>query len=67
MAMAVTAGAVFQAGVSKRLFETGLVNPLVNFDVARGGQRFVMPVRSGANSPELVVILNWTAGLKKGP
>jgi len=67
MAVEVTTGDGFQAAVPKLLFETGLVNQLVNFDVARGGQRFVMPVHAGATGPEIVVILNWTAGLKKAP
>jgi Tol biopolymer transport system component len=66
MAVEVKPGASLQVGVPKLLFEAGLVSFLHRYDVARGGDRFVMaaPVEGAAAEP-IRVILNWTLGLKK--
>ncbi len=70
MAVDVKAGGApsgpFEVGVPNLLFETGSVISLLQYDVARGGQRFVMPVaEGGAEASPVTVILNWTAGLQK--
>ena len=65
MALEVKTGAGFEAGAPKLLFETGLVNNLINYAVARGGQRFVMPAHEVTAADPVTVILNWPAGLKK--
>ena len=66
MAVDVKPGAGFEAGPPKLLFETGIVSTLIHFDVARGGQRFLMPVpEGGMETPPVTMILNWTAGLRK--
>lgn len=63
MAVDVTAGERFEAGAPTPLFQTGLDNALLTFDVYGGGQRFVMPA---AESDQLVtVILNWPGLLNK--
>jgi Tol biopolymer transport system component/predicted Ser/Thr protein kinase len=58
-------GDKLSAGVPKPLFESGLVNSLMTFDVYRGGQRFVMGGRSQAQEQPISVILNWTGLLNK--
>src|SRR3954451_8755579 len=45
------------------LFESGLVNSLMTFDVYRGGQRFVMGGRSQAQEQPISVILNWVSSI----
>ena len=64
MAVDITTEPVFQAGTPKRLFN-GPTN-LFYWDVSADGQRFLMPVPLGANSPAPYrVVLNWTSTLKR--
>ena len=66
LAVDVKGGAAFEASAPKPLFEAGIINSLVEYDVTRDGQRFVMPVPdAGAERPPVTVILNWTAGLRE--
>jgi Tol biopolymer transport system component len=66
MAVEVKQGASIEVGVPKLLFETGLDHVLQGYDVARSGDRFVMPVPAeGVSAEPIRVILNWTLGLKK--
>jgi hypothetical protein len=59
------AGAKFEAGVPKPLFDTRFPGNNPWFDVSKDG-RFLIPTPVGesANQPMMVVV-NWTAGLKK--
>jgi eukaryotic-like serine/threonine-protein kinase len=67
MAVEVTGGNTFQAGIPKPLFQTrlGIRPSRVAFDVSKDG-RFLMPVpvENAAPTP-MTVVVNWTAGLKK--
>jgi Tol biopolymer transport system component len=66
MAVAVRDGTSFEAGKPAPLFNTNIANRLVTFDVAKGGQRFVMPVVDrNAPAGSVTVIVNFTAGVKK--
>jgi hypothetical protein len=61
MAVPVSHGATFQAGVPESLFK---IPPDSGFDVAPDGQRFLIaaPVQGqGQASPPISVVLNWTA------
>ena len=60
MAVDVTPGPRFEAGVPTPLFQTDLSRPLTTFDVYPGGQRFVMPALE-KQATSLQVILNWPA------
>ena len=64
MAVSVTGGARFQAGVPKPLFDTRL-DANATFDVSKDG-RFLLPMQP-ESSPvvPITVVVNWTAGLKK--
>ena len=66
MAVAVTGGNKFKAGIPKPLFETHLGNGRdIWFDVSKDG-RFLMPVPVENAAPlPMTVVVNWTAGLKK--
>ena len=70
MSVPIAAGASFEAGVPKALFETrvGAINPEFrhNYAASKDGNRFLInTVPDGASSPPITVVLNWTAGLKK--
>jgi Tol biopolymer transport system component len=72
MAAEVTPGPAFQAGVPKALFDgpvlTGIGNaPSTRWDVAAGGQRFLMVTnpQTDSASGSINLVLNWEAGLKK--
>jgi hypothetical protein len=61
MAVDVKAGAEFQAGIPRLLFETGLRDINEQFDVSPDGQQFVMPAPvTGTAAEPITVILNWT-------
>jgi hypothetical protein len=64
MAVSVSGGAKFQAGVSKPLFNPH-IPPGCWYDVSKDG-RFLVPELkdSGAVAP-INVVVNWTAGWKK--
>jgi eukaryotic-like serine/threonine-protein kinase len=64
MAVAVSTGGVFQAGIPKALFK---VPPGVLFwDATADGKRFLMTAPSAAAvQAKFTVVLNWQAGLKK--
>lgn len=69
MAVSVTAGSDFKAGVPKALFQTP---PSVSADNVLGqwapspdGKRFLFLVPENQDTPPLTVVLNWQAGLKK--
>jgi serine/threonine protein kinase/Tol biopolymer transport system component len=68
MSVEVKAGATFEVGVSKPLFDTR-VESYTNdnrYAVSPDGQRFLMnvPVEAQTSTP-ITVVLNWTADLKK--
>ena len=66
MAVDVKQGASLEVGVPKPLLDSGLSGNLMGYDVARGGDRFVMSVAvEGVEAEPIRVILNWTLGLKK--
>ena len=66
MAVEVTTGAAFRAGIPRPLFETGVTNILVRYAVTRDGQRFLIPTPTGEASPTpATVVVNWTAGIKR--
>jgi Tol biopolymer transport system component len=71
MAVEVNAGAVFESGIPKPLFDTriGTSNPLYLFnqyDVTGDGQRFlVASTPNEATSAPIAVVMNWAAELKK--
>lgn len=66
MAVDVSAGATFQAGVPQPLFGTHLISLFARFAVTANGQRFLVPapVSEAISSPATVVV-NWTAGIKR--
>ena len=65
MAVDVNAGASFEAGVPKPLFDSRLGAGNATFDVSKDG-RFLIPARvEEAGSEPITVVINWTAGLKK--
>jgi hypothetical protein len=68
MAAAVRAGAKFEAGEPKALFDTGSGGSFSfnkSFDVSKDG-RFPIPVRpEQAKAMPLTVVVNWTAALPK--
>ena len=70
-----SAGTTFELGMPKELFDSGLTNvahtgSYFPFAVQANGQRFLM-TRNAANaigdlaSLPIVVVLDWTAGLKR--
>jgi serine/threonine protein kinase len=64
MAVDVSTSPVFQAGIPKALFK--MQSTSVFWDVAPDGQRFLLPIPVGANSPApYKVVLNWTSTLKR--
>jgi serine/threonine protein kinase/Tol biopolymer transport system component len=66
MAVDVSAGGVFQAGIPKPLFKVPA--GVLFWDVSADGKRFLMAAPSGASAavqPPFTVVLNWQAGLKK--
>ena len=66
MAVEVAAGAKFEAGVPKQLFDSHFAGGITSwYDVSEDG-RFLIPVQleQSANAP-MTVVVNWTAGLKK--
>jgi hypothetical protein len=70
MAVPVNAGATFEAGVPKPLFQTIFVGAptggFQHYAVSADGQRFLMNVPTGEGSASpITVILNWTAGIRK--
>ena len=70
MAVRIAAGAPLSDSPPQRLFENHYYSKgptHIGYDVARDGQRFLMTKEvSGqqANSPSLVVVLNWVEELK---
>jgi len=67
VAVDVTLGPTFQAGIPRVLLSTPVVpGP---FDVSANGQKFVRftpgPTTSNATTAPITVVLNWQAGLKK--
>ena len=64
MAAPVQAGATFEAGVPRMLFEVGPLPPLVKFDVSADGQRFIIAVTTEdqSNLP-ITIVTNWQQAL----
>ncbi|NWF84003.1 MAG: PD40 domain-containing protein, partial [Bryobacteraceae bacterium] len=62
----VSAGAAFQVGVPKRLFETGVRISFERYGVSRDGKRFLipLPLATDVNRPTAVVE-NWLSGKMK--
>jgi len=59
------AGAKFEAGVPKPLFDTRFPGFNAWYDVSKDG-RFLIPTPVGESAnPSMMVVVNWTAGLKK--
>ena len=65
MAVAVTSGPKFEAGVPKPLFDVSFPGGLAWYDVSKDG-RFLIPIQlqQTANAP-MTVVVNWTTPLKK--
>ena len=65
MAVPVNAGAQFQRGVPKPLFDVRLANPTSSYDVSADGRFLIAtPVEQSVTVP-MTVVLNWQAALKK--
>jgi len=63
MAVDVTTGNAFHAGVPQKLFKAPSANSI---DVTSDGQKFLFTVPAGDNTPSpITVVTNWGAGLKK--
>jgi Tol biopolymer transport system component len=70
MAVPVSAGATFEAGVPKALFQTWLVGFQVggfnHYAVSADSQRFLMNVPTGeGNKSPITVMVNWLAGIRR--
>jgi hypothetical protein len=71
VAVAVTADQTLEIGKSTPLFDTSIPFPTVigapafPYDVAPDGQRFLVSVPPDSTSAPIIVVLNWTAGLKR--
>ncbi|MBI3665541.1 MAG: PD40 domain-containing protein, partial [Acidobacteria bacterium] len=67
MAVDVKAGAGFEAGAPKVLFQTPLrADPIQNqYDVTGDGQKFILGEPIEQEVKPIKVVLNWTAGLKR--
>jgi serine/threonine protein kinase len=71
MAVTVNAGATFEAGEARPLFQLRRREPisstdLFSYDVSADGQRILVNTDVGETTvPPLTVVLDWTAGLKK--
>jgi Tol biopolymer transport system component len=67
MALSVKTGATFEAETPHPLFETQLPTnpPRQLFAVSRDGQRFLLTVPVETAGGPLILIQNWSAGLKK--
>lgn len=67
MAVEVSAGATFRAGVAQPLFETGISSPFARFAVTANGQRFLVPapIAAEASSSPATVVIDWTRGIKQ--
>jgi len=66
MSVAVNTSGVFQADIPKSLFKAPA--GVIFWDVSTDGKRFLMPVPQGQSTgaqPQLTVVLNWQAALKK--
>jgi Tol biopolymer transport system component len=65
MTAPVIAGARFQTGAPKALFETRMTAARL-FDVSPDGRRFLLvnPVEEGA-APPMTVVVNWDAGIRR--
>jgi Tol biopolymer transport system component len=74
MAVPVRSGTRLDVGAAVPLFEAHVLNGAINaggsriqYDVARDGQRFLLnvPIEDGGVGFSIIVVLNWTADLKK--
>jgi Tol biopolymer transport system component len=71
MAAPISTGQTLEAGTPQVLFQTPFNLPVLSasasyqYDVAPGGQRFLMLVPPGDATVPITVVLNWTAGLKQ--
>lgn len=68
MAVDVIADKTFEAGVPRRLFESGFTgSPINSYGVTADGKRFLFPLQQASKSAPapFTVLLNWQAGLKK--
>jgi hypothetical protein len=59
-------GDSFEVVAYQRLFQTRAVRPGKTYDISPDGQRFLInsALDTSSSSP-LVLVVNWTAGLKK--
>src|SRR5262249_26968462 len=65
-AVKVNPASTLQAGAPKPLFETRISYYFLRFAVTGDGQRFLVPTPTGeARSSPAIVVLNWTAGIKR--
>jgi Tol biopolymer transport system component len=66
VAVPIRLGATIEVGAAQRLFDYGLPGPGNRFAVSADGRRFLIMdyTQKAAPVAELVVMLNWTAGLK---
>jgi eukaryotic-like serine/threonine-protein kinase len=59
-------GQSFEKGMAKELFRAPLaVERRSNYAVSADGKRFLMNVQVEDKNPQVTVVLNWWAGLKK--
>ncbi len=71
MAVAVTAGASFEAGPPVALFQTHRRQPVssqdvFSYDVSADGQRFLIITKSEeSNAAPLSILLNWASEMEK--
>ncbi|HEY3840094.1 MAG TPA: hypothetical protein VGL72_26160, partial [Bryobacteraceae bacterium] len=64
MAVDVTTGPHFAAGLPKALFDTRISDVHVAYDVSSDGQRFLIPVVADTAAEPVTVVLNWVASIK---
>jgi Tol biopolymer transport system component len=60
VAVDVMAGATFEHGAARTLFDTGIMTPDSRFDVTADGRRFIIPTAVSSGSTPATVVVNWT-------
>ncbi len=58
--------ATVEIGIAQALFETRMfLSPGTHYDVTRDGKRFLIDVAGEASSVPIMLMVNWTAELKR--
>jgi dipeptidyl aminopeptidase/acylaminoacyl peptidase len=65
MAVDVTIGDSFSAGVPRELFRTPRVSPTMGYDVTAEGDRFLIPQVPGQEDVPITVVRNWWVELER--